>query len=59
LSIIKIDANITDDKDNPVELKAPKEIASDSLQTPSDPVATHSGHKEQGYRFQITETFCD
>ena len=32
-------------KYNPVELKKPKEIASDSLQNPSDPDATYGGHK--------------
>lgn len=51
--------NLTDDKDNPVELKKSKEIASDSLQNPSDPDATFSGHKGQGYQVQVMETFCD
>ena len=49
--------NLTDDKDNPVELKESKQIASDSLQNPSDPDATYSGHKGQGYQVQIMETF--
>ncbi|MHC4316706.1 MAG: transposase [Planctomycetota bacterium] len=49
--------NLTDDKDNPVELKDSKQIASDSLQNPSDPDATYSGHKGQGYQVQIMETF--
>jgi hypothetical protein len=40
-----------------VELKIPKEIPSDSLQNPSDPDATYSGHKGQGYQAQVTETF--
>ena len=40
--------NLTDDKANPVEVKKPKEISSDSLQNPSDPDATYSGHKGQG-----------
>lgn len=51
--------NLSADKDNPIQLKAPKEIASDSLQNPSDPDATYSGHKGQGYQVQIQETFCD
>jgi hypothetical protein len=41
-----------------VELKASKEISSDSLQNPSDPDATYSGHKGQGYQVQVMETFC-
>lgn len=57
--VLKEHCNLTDDKDNPVELKKPKEIASDSLQNPSDPDATYSGHKGQGYQAQIMETFCD
>ena len=51
--------NLTPDKDNPVELKPPKQIVSDSLQNPSDPDATYSGHKGQGYQVQVMETFCD
>jgi len=57
--VLKDHCNLTNDKDNPVELKKPKEIASDSLQNPSDPDATYSGHKGQGYQVQIMETFCD
>ncbi len=51
--------NLTDDKDRRVELKTPKQIPSDSLQNPSDPDATYSGHKGQGYQVQVMETFCD
>jgi len=40
-----------------VELKRPKEIPSDSLQNPSDPDATYSGHKGQGYQVQVMETY--
>jgi len=50
---------LTDDKDNPVEVKIPKQIPSNSLQNPSDPNATYSGHKGQGYQVQVMETFCD
>ena len=47
------------DKEKPVEIKAPKEIPSDSLQNPSDPDASYSGHKGQGYQVQIMETYSD
>ena len=57
--VLKEHCNLTNDKENPVELKKPKEIASDSLQNPSDPDASYSGHKGQGYQVQIQETFCD
>lgn len=42
-----------------VELKKPKEIPSNSLQNPSDPDATYSGHKGQGYQAQVMETYTD
>lgn len=45
--------------DGSVEVKAPEQISSDSLQNPSDPDATYSGHKGQGYQVQIMETFCE
>jgi hypothetical protein len=50
--------NGSDDKTR-VEVKKPKDIASDSLQNPSDPDATYSGHKGQGYQVQIMETYTD
>ena len=40
-----------------VAIKKPAEIPSDSLQNPSDPDATYSGHKGQGYQVQIIESF--
>lgn len=40
-----------------IEVKPPKEVSSDSLQNPSDPDATYSGHKGQGYQVQIMETY--
>jgi hypothetical protein len=49
---------VSGDKER-VEVKKPKEIASDSLQNPSDPDATYSGHKGQGYQVQIMETYTD
>jgi hypothetical protein len=39
-----------------VVLRDPNEIASTSLQSPSDPDATYSGHKGKGYQVQIAET---
>ena len=42
-----------------VEVKAPKQIPSDSLQNPSDPDASYSGHKGQGYQVQVMETYTD
>lgn len=45
------------DSTNPVTVKPPKEIPSDSLQNPSDPDATYSGHKGQGYQVQVMETY--
>lgn len=40
-----------------LELKKPKEIPSSSLQNPSDPDATYSGHKGQGYQVQVMESY--
>lgn len=40
----------------PIRLKEPKKVPSDSLQNPSDPDASYSGHKGQGFQCQITET---
>jgi hypothetical protein len=39
--------------------KDKKQIASDSLQNPSDPDATYSGHKGQGFQAQIMETYTE
>jgi hypothetical protein len=50
--------NVSDDQMR-VEVKKPKEVASDSLQNPSDPDATYSGHKGQGYQVQVMETYTD
>jgi hypothetical protein len=41
-----------------LRVKASCEIPSDSLQNPSDPDATYSGHKGQGYQVQVMETYC-
>ena len=40
----------------PIALKEPKEVRSDSLQSPHDPDATYSGHKGKGYEVQVAET---
>jgi hypothetical protein len=58
--ILKEHCNLKETEDGKtVELKAAKDIASDSLQNPSDPDATYSGHKGQGYQVQVMETFRD
>jgi hypothetical protein len=44
------------EKPVPVNVKANKDVASDSLQTPHDPDVTYSGHKGKGYSVQIMET---
>ena len=50
--------NLENDKDGKkVTIKKPSQVPSDSLQNPSDPDATYSGHKGQGYQVQIMETF--
>ncbi|MEW5994658.1 MAG: transposase [Candidatus Zixiibacteriota bacterium] len=46
-------------EDNTVTPKAAKEVDSNSLQNPSDPDATYSGHKGQGYQAQVLETFSE
>lgn len=56
--ILEEHCNLTADKDHPIELKEPKDIPSNSLQNPSDPDASYSGHKGQGYQVQVMETFC-
>jgi hypothetical protein len=50
--------NVSDDKKG-VEVKKPKDVACDSLQNPSDPDATYSGHKGQGYQLQVMESYTD
>lgn len=51
-------AGSEDEEATAVDVKPPKEIPSDSLQNPSDPDATYSGHKGQGYQVQVMETYC-
>jgi len=46
-------------KDVAIEIKANKEIGSDSMQNPSDPDAGYDGHKGQGYQAQVMETYSE
>jgi len=55
--VLKEQCTVKDDG-TAVEVKRPHEIPSDSLQNPSDPDATYSGHKGQGYQVQVMETYC-
>lgn len=55
--VLNEQCNVSDDGKQ-VEVRKPKEIPSDSLQNPSDPDATYSGHKGQGYQVQVMETYC-
>lgn len=55
--VLKEQCNLSDDG-KAVSVRKPKEIPSDSLQNPSDPDATYSGHKGQGYQVQVMETYC-
>lgn len=43
--------------DGKVGVKRLQQIPSDSLQNPSDPDASYSGHKGQGYQVQVMESF--
>ena len=57
--VLREQCNLTESKaKRAVEVKKPKDIPSNSLQNPSDPDATYSGHKGQGYQVQIMETYC-
>ena len=56
--VLKEQCTVTlSDNKNPVEVKRPQDIPSDSLQNPSDPDATYSGHKGQGYQVQVMEIY--
>jgi hypothetical protein len=54
--VLKEQCTVSDDGKR-VQVKRPKEIPSDSLQNPSDPDATYSGHKGQGYQVQVMESY--
>jgi len=47
-----------EDSQGEVAMKDPKESGGETLQNPSDPDATYSGHKGPGYKVQVMET-CD
>ena len=58
--VLKEQCNVTESEEGKkVEVKKPKEIQSSSLQNPSDPDATFSGHKGQGYQVQVMETYTE
>ncbi len=44
------------ERGEPVSAKPPKEVETDSLQTPHDPNVTDSGHQGKGYAVQVAET---
>ncbi|MDD2338502.1 MAG: transposase [Geobacteraceae bacterium] len=46
-----------DDTGRTVIIKPNKEVPSTSLQNPSDPDASYSGHKGKGYQLQVMETY--
>ncbi len=56
--IVSEQCNVSEDGSS-VAVKPAKDIRSDSLQNPSDPDATYSGHKGQGYQVQIMETYTE
>lgn len=55
--VLSEQCHIHTDGGSRVTVKPPKEVSPDSLQNPSDPDATYSGHKGQGYQVQIMETY--
>ena len=52
-----IDNDSTGNDEKIVTAKPNKDVASDSLQNPSDPDAGYSGHKGKGYQVQVMETY--
>jgi hypothetical protein len=42
-----------------IEVKPPREISPDSLQSPSDPDAGYCAHKGKGYQVQVLETYTE
>ncbi len=60
IRLLKEQCHVEQDGQTPgprVSIKANKEVASDSLQNPSDPEASYDGHKGQGYQMQVSETY--
>jgi len=60
LRVLKEHCVIKEQEVGPGELKVKpnREVPSNSLQNPSDPDATYSGHKGQGYQVHVMETYC-
>ena len=56
LRVLKDQCDLSDTGE--MTMKAPKEIASSSLQNPSDPEAGYDARKGQGYQVQVMETYC-
>ena len=50
--VLKEQCNVNVDNKNPVEVKRPKEIPSDSLQNPSDPDATYTAMRDRVIRYR-------
>jgi hypothetical protein len=48
--------DLEDNPPNEIAMKDPKDVSSGSLQFPTDPDASFSGHKGKGYQAQIVET---
>lgn len=55
----EVEVDETEDEPVSVEVKASKQIKSDSLQNPSDADAGYSAHKGQGYQVQVMETYTE
>jgi hypothetical protein len=49
----------SDEQADRVDIKASRDIAQDSLQSPTDPDAGYNPHKGKGYQVQVMETYCD
>jgi hypothetical protein len=62
IRVLKEQCHVEQDAETQVQrvsVKPNKEVASDSLQNPSDPEASYDGHKGQGYQMQVSETYCE
>jgi len=57
--LLKEQCIVTTDEGAHVAVKPCKDIASNSMQNPSDPDAGYDGHKGQGYQAQIMETYSE
>ena len=62
LRVLREQCHLTESESGePLEftVRPAREIASDSLQNPSDPEAGYCNHKGQGYQVQVMETYSD